>query len=223
MLGVSNDSKEERYAYLGDLLELILDQSSKNPLEAGEVLRQMPEPRDPNEYKRRLQQLQEGILALQRKIENNEEVGKKDEQSLRTPTPFENQHLPLTPMEEDTVGEPCYLGKESMVVLLPLLTASMRSVRFAQSKMIAMSMLTDFTQHLSDDVILQRVLPHFVNILNEASSNRMKGKDEEYACVISLAVRSITKILSNITSLPHSDFNVVTDYIIPNLITIQQK
>ena len=222
MLGVSNGSKEERYAYLGDLLESILDQST-GQVETGEVLRQMPEPRDPNEYKYKLQQLQEGIIALQRKIENNEEVGKKDDQTLKTPTPFDTQNIPATPMEEDAVEEPCYLGKECMVVLLPLLTASMRSVRFAQSKMIAMSMLTDFTQYLSDDVILQRVLPHFVNILNEASSNRMKGNDEEYACVISQAIRSITQILSNIASLPHSDFNVVTDYIIPNLITIQQK
>lgn len=223
LLGVENESKEERYAYLCQILEDILDKSTAAGVDVGSVVRELPEPRDPNEYKHRLQQLQEGIIALQRKIENNEETGKTDDQSIRTPTPMESPDLSNMFEEKDIVREPRKGGKECMTILLPLLTASMRSVKFAQSKMLAMAMLTDFTKYLSDDVILQRVLPHFVNILNEASTNRMKGVDEEYACVISFAIRSITKILSNIASLPHSDFNVVTDYIIPNLITIQQK
>lgn len=227
MLGVKNTSKEEHYAYLAGILESVLNQTASRD-SVTEVVHQTPELRDPNAYKQQLLQLQEGILALQRQIECNEEVGKTDDQFVKTPSAVADRCS--SPVEEDTHVEPCACGEECMVVLLPLLTASMRSVRFAQSKMIAMSLLTDSTKYLPDNIILQRVLPHFVNVLQEATTNHSK---EEYACVISLvgdspclrlqAIRCITTILSNIASLPHSDFNIVTDYIIPNLITIQQK
>ena len=182
MLGVCNASKEEQYNYLADVLEGIL---SKPAMESPstQVIDQTPEIHDPSEYKNRLQELQEGILALQHKIESNEEVGKSDDQCMKTPTPFDDHFSPVEEKEERC--EPCEGGNECIILLLQLLTASMRNVHYAESKMLAILLLTDFTKYLSDNVILQRVLPHIVNVLQEGNEKIMKGLPEEYSCVLS--------------------------------------
>lgn len=200
MLGVSNTWREERYAYLADVLETVIAQSAKKHGTTTEVVYQTPEPRDPMEYKRRLQKLQEGIMELHRKIQSTDDGNRSDDQAMKTPTYDEHVKTPCE--EEDSPLTPSEGGQDCMVILLSLLTSAMRSARFAQSKMIAMSMLTDFTKYLPDAVILQRVLPHFVNILQEVTEPQCQYKHEEYASVLSLV--SISFLLSIGHSLYHS-------------------
>lgn len=184
MLGVSNVWREERYSYLADVLETVIGQSANRKQSTTEVVYQTPEPRDPMEYKRRLQKLQEGIMELHRKIQSTDEISRSDDQTTKTPTYDEHVKTPCE--EEDTPLTPSEGGQECMVILLSLLTSAMRSAHFAQSKMIVMSMLTDFTKFLPDAVILQRVLPHFVNILQEVTESQSQYRHEEYASVLSL-------------------------------------
>ena len=99
----------------------------------------------------------------------------------------------------------------------------MHNARFAEAKMAAISFLADLTQYLDDSVILQRVLPFLVNVLTEANDGQFVKSETEYASVMSLAIRAITAVLKNIHSLPHSDFNLVTDYVLPAIARVQQK
>ena len=133
--------------------------------------------------------------------------------------------------EADMAVEPEYAGHECLLVLLPLLTTSLRHARFAETKMAAISFLADLTQYLSDTVILQSVLPFLVNILDTASTITLSSTastastastGEKYGCVVSHAIRAITAVLKRIHSLPHADFNVVTDYVIPAIARVQR-
>ena len=47
-------------------------------------------------------------------------------------------------------------------------------------------MLTDLTKYLSNDVILQRVLPPIMNVLSEGDGHENVEHEEEYASVMSL-------------------------------------
>ena len=103
---------------------------------------------------------------------------------LRSPTPMEEEDAC-----EETAEEPLSAkahGEECVVLLLPLLTASLRQVKYVASKMLAMSMLTDLTKYLSNDVILQRVLPPIMNVLSEGDGHENVEHEEEYASVMSL-------------------------------------
>ena len=94
--------------------------------------------------------------------------------------------------------------------------------------MAAISFLADLTQYLPDTVILQSVLPFLVNILDTASTITLSSTastastGEEYGCAVSHAIRAITAVLKRIHSLPHADFNVVTDYVIPAIARVQR-
>ena len=142
-----------------------------------------PEPHQPDEFKIRLQALQEGIAALQSHIEDSEKPH-QDDQVLRTPTPLDDSCLGEEEVEEKVAAQ--NHGEECLVLILPLLTASLRHVKYAASKMLAMSLLTDLAKYLSNDVILQRILPPIMSVLSEGDGSANAQHEEDYASVLSL-------------------------------------
>ena len=183
MLGVRNEQKEEEYAFLCSQLAEVLIAARTIQRTQSVAQNVTPEPHQPDEFKIRLHALQEGIAALQMHIDESEKPH-QDDQMLRSPTPMEEEDAC-----EETADEPLSAkahGEECVVLLLPLLTASLRQVKYVASKMLAMSMLTDLTKYLSNDVILQRVLPPIMNVLSEGDGHENVEHEEEYASVMSL-------------------------------------
>lgn len=183
MLGVRNEQKEEEYAFLCSQLAEVLIAARTIQRTQSVAQNVTPEPHQPDEFKIRLHALQEGIAALQMHIDESEKPH-QDDQMLRSPTPMEEEDAC-----EETADEPLSAkahGEECVLLLLPLLTASLRQVKYVASKMLAMSMLTDLTKYLSNDVILQRVLPPIMNVLSEGDGHENVEHEEEYASVMSL-------------------------------------
>ena len=183
MLGVKNEQKEEEYTFMCSQLSEILASERQLKTQQSVVQNVTPEPHQPDEFKIRLQALQEGIAALQSHIEESEKPH-QDDQILRTPTPMEESCLCEEEMDE-TVPEK-NRGEECVVLILPLLTASLRHVKYAVSKMLAMSLLTDLAKYLNNDVILQRILPPIMSVLSEGDGSANAQHEEDYASVLSL-------------------------------------
>ncbi|CBK25338.2 uncharacterized protein [Blastocystis hominis] len=133
-----------------------------------------------------------------------------------TPTPM-GDHVLEVEEEVDERVPALPFGKESILLVLPLVTASLRSVKYAVSKIYAMRFLTDLSRYLDDEVVLHRILPHLVNVLMEAC--RPVSPTSEYAS----AIRCITSVLNCIHTLPRSDFNLVSTYILPAISAAQEK
>lgn len=58
--------------------------------------------------------------------------------------------------------EPDFDG-HGLTLLVTLVTANIRSLRFSDSKLQALSILTKMSQHVANDILLDRVLPYVVS------------------------------------------------------------
>ena len=125
-------------------------------------------------YKEMLKDIEEHIKQLDGDITSYTNV-KNEETTARSPFSMENFATKSSRETNQRVESNPY-GKECMVILLPLLTSSLRGAKMDLSKIVALSMLIDFAKHLSNDVILQRVLPYIMNIL--------RNPDNEYNSVV---------------------------------------
>ena len=72
MLGVKNEQKEDDYSFMCSKLSEILVSERELKSQQSIVQNVTPEPHQPDEFKIRLQALQEGIAALQSHIEDSE-------------------------------------------------------------------------------------------------------------------------------------------------------
>lgn len=225
MAGVCSPARQQFYAHCVQVLGEIVNGAHRRPVEEASVHVTL-EPQVSADYKPRLAALREEIAALQAKIDKQREPSHEEAAGK---TPMAEEAATEAEAEADVAVEPEFAGHECLLVLLPLLTTSLRHARFAETKMAAISFLADLTQYLPDTVILQSVLPFLVNILDTASTLTLSSATagtastgEEYGCVVSHAIRAITAVLKRIHSLPHADFNVVTDYVIPAIARVQR-
>ena len=191
MLGVRNVSKEERYANyalrLRSLLERTRGMSTAEPAPSRCVNLNLESYE--SKIGERLESLGKSIAALKQRMENGEE-NSHDDQLAKTPTPTGDPVLEVEEEVDERVPALPF-GKESILLILPLVTASLRSVNYAVSKIYAMRFLTDLSRYLDDEVVLQRILPHLVNVLMEAC--RPASPAQEYASVMS-SVRAESKV-----------------------------
>ena len=227
MAGVCSPARQQFYAHCVQVLGEIVNGAHRRPAEEASVHVTL-EPQVSADYKPRLAALREEIAALQAKIDKQREPSHEE---AAAKTSMAEEATTEAEAEADMAVEPEYAGHECLLVLLPLLTTSLRHARFAETKMAAISFLADLTQYLPDTVILQSVLPFLVNILDTASTITLSSTastastastGEKYGCVVSHAIRAITAVLKRIHSLPHADFNVVTDYVIPAIARVQR-
>ena len=183
MLGVRNVSKEERYANyalrLQSLLERVRGMSTSEPAPNRCINFNLDGYE--SQIGERLASLEKSIAALKQRMESGEDAS-HDDQLTKTPTPTGDPVLEVEEEVDERVPALPF-GKESILLILPLVTASLRSVKYAVSKIYAMRFLTDLSHYLDDEVVLHRILPHLVNVLMEAC--RPVSPTSEYASVMS--------------------------------------
>lgn len=116
-----------------------------------------------------------------------------------TPPPHVVQCPPMDPPEMGTVAE-------GMVLIAALLCACVRSVRLAQGRRTALSLLKDTAMHCDDDARLQRIVPVVAGLVHDPS-----------AAVRCAAVYALSDVLSVVRSFPLSDGQIFPEYIFPSL------
>ncbi|KAG8181600.1 hypothetical protein JTE90_017721 [Oedothorax gibbosus] len=95
---------------------------------------------------------------------------------------------------------------EGLVLIVSLLTSLLRALKHSSAKLNALEVLKIMANHLSPEVILDRLLPHLVFL----------AKDK-YPKVRVAVIQTLTDCLSLIKSIPRSDINIFPEYILPNL------
>ncbi|XP_033097119.1 phosphoinositide 3-kinase regulatory subunit 4-like [Anneissia japonica] len=102
-------------------------------------------------------------------------------------------------------------SKKGLVIVLSLLTSCLRTLKFCISKLAALDMLFTIAQHLSNEVILDRVIPYILYFV-----------EDEYARVRAAAVKTLTDTVALVKSVPRSDANIFPEYILPKLTSLAQ-
>ncbi|XP_072174440.1 phosphoinositide 3-kinase regulatory subunit 4-like [Diadema setosum] len=102
-------------------------------------------------------------------------------------------------------------SNNGLVIVLSLVTACLRSLKFCVSRLAALDIMLMIAKHLPDDIILDRITPcilHFVR--------------DPFPRVRAEAIRTLTQTLTMVKSVPRGDANIFPDYILPNLSNMAQ-
>eukprot|EP00794_Sanderia_malayensis_P015350 gene15350-16926_t len=92
------------------------------------------------------------------------------------------------------------------VMICSLITSNIRSLKFANSKHLSLDLMLEMAPYVSDDVILERLLPFMFHLVND-----------EVPRVRAHTIGTITKCLQYVKNVPRSEGNIFPEYILPNL------
>lgn len=95
---------------------------------------------------------------------------------------------------------------DALVLLTSMITSCIRGLHFAVSKIDALQILVELAARVTPEVLLDRILPYVMYLVRDP-----------YPRVRVCAIHSLTKILSDLKSVPPSDANVFPEYILPGL------
>ncbi|XP_065061458.1 phosphoinositide 3-kinase regulatory subunit 4-like [Rhopilema esculentum] len=92
------------------------------------------------------------------------------------------------------------------VMICSLITATIRSLKFTQSKLTALDLMLEMAQYVSDDVILERLLPYMFHLVTD-----------DVPRVRAHTISTITSSLRLVKDVPRNEGNIFPEYILPNL------
>ncbi|KAG0225557.1 Serine/threonine-protein kinase [Actinomortierella wolfii] len=95
---------------------------------------------------------------------------------------------------------------EGALIFLSLLCSSMRNTAFPTSKIHALDMLYSISEHVADDIKLDRVVPYIVSCFTD-----------DVALVRAHSVKILTKLLSKVETLNVINVTIFPEYILPAL------
>ncbi|KAH8041953.1 hypothetical protein HPB51_019694 [Rhipicephalus microplus] len=127
----------------------------------------------------------------------------KGAQSGGTSVGCEGDHVPPSMLS------PPPAGSDGLCIVVAVLTSCLRSLKHCSAKLQALELICELCPRLSSDVILDRLLPYMLYLIND-----------KYPRVRAAAVETLTTCLTPIDSLPRSDANVFPEYILPNLMHV---
>ncbi|KAH7959192.1 hypothetical protein HPB49_009161 [Dermacentor silvarum] len=127
----------------------------------------------------------------------------KGAQSSGTSVGCEGDHVPPSTLS------PLPAGSDGLCIVVAVLTSCLRSLKHCSAKLQALELIRELCPRLSSDIILDRLLPYMLYLIND-----------KYPRVRAAAVETLTTCLTPIDTLPRSDANVFPEYILPNLMHV---
>ncbi|CAL1546383.1 unnamed protein product [Lymnaea stagnalis] len=93
-----------------------------------------------------------------------------------------------------------------LVLVISLVTSVARDLHFSSFRLIALKLLLQLSNHVTSDIILDRILPYMLSFALDSLPE-----------VRAETIRTVTACIRNLKSVPRNDANVFQDYIIPAL------
>jgi serine/threonine protein kinase len=93
---------------------------------------------------------------------------------------------------------------DAFLILLPLLLSSVRKLKYIENKLIAIELMSFFSKYLDDSLVLDRVLPYYLSMLDEQN---------QPSIVKSRLIFALNDCLSNIYNLDLQNLNIFPEII----------
>ncbi|RLU24739.1 hypothetical protein DMN91_002829 [Ooceraea biroi] len=100
---------------------------------------------------------------------------------------------------------------EGLVIITQLVTSCIRGLHHSQSKLHSLEILLELAENISDETILDRILPYIFLLVHDPAPR-----------VRVSAIHTLTKCLHLVKSIPPTDVNIFPEYILPGLAHITQ-
>ncbi|KAJ8665411.1 hypothetical protein QAD02_007073 [Eretmocerus hayati] len=102
-------------------------------------------------------------------------------------------------------------SEEVLAIITQLVTSCIRGLHHSQSKLESLEVLLELAENVSDETILDRILPYVFHLVNDTTPR-----------VRVWAIHTLTKCLDLVKVVPATDVNVFPEYVLHNLKLIPQ-
>lgn len=102
-------------------------------------------------------------------------------------------------------------NSEGLVIVVSLVTSCLRALKHCSAKLQALEVLAEMAPFLAPEIILDRLLPYMLFLLND-----------QYPRVRVAAIEKLTYCLTLVKHIPRSDANIFPEYIFPILSHVAQ-
>ncbi|XP_064461325.1 phosphoinositide 3-kinase regulatory subunit 4-like [Ornithodoros turicata] len=113
---------------------------------------------------------------------------------------------PVVDCEGDRNGTRPAVSSDGLLIVVALLTSCLRALKHCSAKLQALELIQELTPYLSCDIILDRLLPYMLYLVND-----------RYQRVRAVAIETLVSALTRVQNVPRSDANIFPEYILPNL------
>ncbi|XP_058797917.1 phosphoinositide 3-kinase regulatory subunit 4 isoform X2 [Phymastichus coffea] len=96
--------------------------------------------------------------------------------------------------------------EKGLVIITQLVTSCIRGLHHTDTKLQSLEILLELAENTSDETILDRLLPYIFHLVHDPAPR-----------VRVLAIHTLTKCLQMVKTIPPSDVNIFTEYILPGL------
>ncbi|XP_031568622.1 phosphoinositide 3-kinase regulatory subunit 4-like [Actinia tenebrosa] len=117
----------------------------------------------------------------------------------------------LLPPEHSNSEKPVKDKDGCLVIIVSLLTSCVRTCKYCVSKLTALELMTTLSHHVSDDIILERLLPYMLFMVNDTLPQ-----------IRAQAIKTLTHCLHLVKNITRSDANIFPEYILPSLSWLTQ-
>lgn len=93
------------------------------------------------------------------------------------------------------------------MIFTSLVSAEVRGLKSVIAKLYALELYQNLSRKLSDDCVLERVIPYITYLLQDPLSPRVRTE----------ALSTLVNCLDCVTEIPPSDYNIFSGYIFPAL------
>lgn len=138
-----------------------------------------------------LKKIEHEFGAMEHKIENEENILNDVVQQKSTLSAHDRSQNP---------------SSEALVLFTQFVLSNILHAQRPSSKLAAMQILYRVSMYSTDDIRLQRIVPHLVTLLNDSEGS-----------VRSMAVRTLTNVLAMIKEFPPSDAQIFPKYILKRM------
>nr|CAH0112606.1 unnamed protein product [Daphnia galeata] len=101
--------------------------------------------------------------------------------------------------------------ESGLLIIANVVLSSLRSLQYSSSKLKALVILNQLCPHLTDEIILDRILPYIMHMMSDGNSRVRSG-----------ALKLLAASLFPVRRLPRSDANVFSEYILPIINSLAQ-
>ncbi|KAF2459028.1 phosphoinositide 3-kinase regulatory subunit 4 [Lineolata rhizophorae] len=138
--------------------------------------------------------------------ENEPDKAKRGSSSLQSSNDLYPLHIDIPNNQHQVVSKASRNSDDGTLIFLTLVVASMRSTARAQARIRACELLLAFSERLTDEAKLDRVLPYVMSLLNDKAD-----------LVKISAIRTLTQLLALVSVVSPINAYIFPEFILPRL------
>ena len=145
---------------------------------------------------------------------NEDEINHSSSNNQDDTTKLSDSFTPNSPLSSTiTTTTNNQNTNDAFLILLSLLLSTIRKLKFTENKLIAIDLMTNFSKFLDDSIILDRILPYYLSLIDQKQQQSTPSQSTSSPIVKSHVIYALNDCLANILNIDVQNLNIFPELI----------